>query len=183
MAVGILDFYHAAEHLWQAVQAYGHTLPHRSPQQWFEHLRHQLRHGYVHLIIKEFTVLLRYPSAPPAAQEGIAQVRQYLLIHQEHLRYHQFKKQGFPIASGMVESACKWLITQPFKGVGMRWSKDGFNHLLHLRWAWFNQRFDPPVCRSLISPKTQNSTPLSSRCDPTGLPFFISTPVLTNPYF
>jgi hypothetical protein len=153
LAVGILDFYHAAEHLWQAAQAYGHTLSHRSPQQWFERLRHQLRHGYVHLIIKEFTALLRYPSTPPTVQEAIAQVRQYLLTHQEHLRYRQFKKQGFPIGSGMVESACKWLITQRFKGVGMRWSKDGFNHLLHLRLAWVNQRFDSLFADHSLAPK------------------------------
>ncbi len=31
---------------------------------------------------------------------------------------------------------------QCFKGVGMRWSKDRFNHLLPLRLAWTNQRFD-----------------------------------------
>jgi len=24
----------------------------------------------------------------------------------------------------------------------MRWSEDGFNHLLHLRLAWVNGRFD-----------------------------------------
>jgi hypothetical protein len=42
----------------------------------------------------------------------------------------------------MVESACKWLIQQRFKGTGMRWSEDGFNHLLHLRLAWVNHRFD-----------------------------------------
>lgn len=40
------------------------------------------------------------------------------------------------------ESACKWLIQQRFKGTGMRWSEPGFNHLLHLRLAWVNQRFD-----------------------------------------
>jgi len=28
------------------------------------------------------------------------------------------------------------------QGVGMRWSEDGFNHLLHLRLAWVNRRFD-----------------------------------------
>ncbi len=33
-------------------------------------------------------------------------------------------------------------IQQRFKGVGMRWSEDGFNHLLHLRLGWVNGRFD-----------------------------------------
>ncbi len=42
----------------------------------------------------------------------------------------------------MVESACKWLIQQRFKGVGMRWSSEGFNHLLHLCLGWVNGRFD-----------------------------------------
>jgi hypothetical protein len=42
----------------------------------------------------------------------------------------------------MVESACKWLIQQRFQGVGMRWSEDGFNHLLHLRLAWVNGCFE-----------------------------------------
>jgi hypothetical protein len=41
----------------------------------------------------------------------------------------------------MVESARKGLIQQRFKGVGRRWSEDGFNHLLHLRLACVNGRF------------------------------------------
>ena len=31
---------------------------------------------------------------------------------------------------------------QRFKGVGMRWSEEGFNHLLHLRLAWVNDSFE-----------------------------------------
>ena len=56
--------------------------------------------------------------------------------------YDMYKDLGLPLGSGMVESACKWLIQQRFKGVGMRWSEEGFNHLLHLRLAWVNGRFE-----------------------------------------
>ncbi|PKO20681.1 MAG: hypothetical protein CVU38_18840 [Chloroflexi bacterium HGW-Chloroflexi-1] len=56
--------------------------------------------------------------------------------------YAKFKELGLPLGSGIVESAGKWLIQQRFKGVGMRWSDDGFNHLLHLRLAWVNGRHD-----------------------------------------
>ena len=42
----------------------------------------------------------------------------------------------------MVESACKWLIQQRFKGGGMRWSADGFTPLFHLRLAWVNGSFE-----------------------------------------
>jgi hypothetical protein len=43
--------------------------------------------------------------------------------HEDHIRYDHFKAAGLPIGSGLVESACKWLIQQCFKGVGMRWSE------------------------------------------------------------
>lgn len=49
---------------------------------------------------------------------------------------------GCPFGRGMVESACQWLIQQCFKGVGMRWSEDGFNHLVHWRLAWVNGHFE-----------------------------------------
>lgn len=157
IAIGILDFYHAAQQVWDAAEAYGNTLSTRTPQQWFKRLRHQLRHGYVHRIIQEFGRLLTYSSTPASAQPVLQRVRHYLSNHLTHLQYRQFKKQGLPIGSGMVESACKWLIEQRFKGTGMRWSEAGFNHLLHLRLAWVNERFDPlfadhPLTLNLYSP-------------------------------
>lgn len=142
VAIGILDFYHAAQHLFEAAVAYGNTVAERTPQQWFTRLRHQLRHGYVRRILDEFAALLRYASTPDAAKPKLTQVQNYLKIHLKHLQYRQFKQLGLPIGSGMVESACKWLITQRFKGVGMRWSEPGCDHLLQLRVAWVNQRFD-----------------------------------------
>lgn len=120
LAVGILNFYHASQHLWQAAEAYGKTIPLRTPEKWFEQLRQRLRHGYVLSIIKELGHLLKYRSTPASAKPTLKRVHQYLSTHRFHLQYRQFKKLGFPIGSGMVESACKWLITQRFKGTGMR---------------------------------------------------------------
>ncbi len=142
-AVGILDFYHAAQHLWQAASAYQDGNPARTPQQWFASLRHRLRYGYGKGIIKEFNWLSKSKNTSEVTKQILRQVRDYLKVHLDHIQYRTFKKQGLPIGSGMVESACKWLIHQRFKGTGMRWSEDGFNHLLHLRLAWVNGRFDP----------------------------------------
>jgi hypothetical protein len=67
------------------------------------------------------------------------------------MHYEASKALGLPLGSGMVESACTWLIQQRFKGVGMRWGEDGFNHLLHLRLAWVNGRFEA-LCGLTLSP-------------------------------
>jgi len=85
----------------------------------------------------------------------LRQVQAYFQRHHRHIRYQRFEQQQIPLGSGMVESACKWLIQQRFKGVGMRWSEDGFNHLLLLRLAWANDRFDdrfPSVPTALTDP-------------------------------
>jgi hypothetical protein len=141
-AVGILDFYHAAQHLWQAASAYQDGNPARTPQMWFTRMCHQLRHGFGKHIIKELDWLSKSRNTSEATKPILRQVRDYLQCHVDHIQYRTFEKLGFPLGSGVVESACKWLIQQRFKGVGMRWSEDGFNHLLHLRLAWTNQRFD-----------------------------------------
>ncbi|ETR66632.1 MAG: hypothetical protein OMM_12546 [Candidatus Magnetoglobus multicellularis str. Araruama] len=79
---------------------------------------------------------------PDETTEEMERVSNYLEEHIDHMDYKSYKASGLPIGSGIVESACKWLIQQRFKGVGMRWSVEGFNNLLHLRLAWVNENFD-----------------------------------------
>jgi hypothetical protein len=140
-AIGILDFYHAAGHLWRATAALfdGH-----SPDaiQWFKRWRSLLRHGHHQTVLTSLASLASADIAQGEDLETVQQVQAYFQAHQLHIRYHSFKRQDCPLGSGMIESACKWLIQQRFKGVGMRWSEDGFNHLLHLRLDWVNHRFD-----------------------------------------
>jgi len=75
-------------------------------------------------------------------RQSIQSTYDYLFKHYDHIQYDRYLHLGIPIGSGFVESACKWLIQQRFKGVGMRWSEDGFNRLLHLRLTWVNGSFD-----------------------------------------
>jgi hypothetical protein len=142
-AVGILDFYHGAGHLWKAAAA---LFDGRSTDahQWFAQMRHQLRHGQHQSVLSTLTRLINTDHVLSDKElKALINVQAYFQAHHEHIRYGTFEKQGYPLGSGMIESTCKWLIQQRFKGVGMRWSESGFNHLLHLRMAWVNQRFDP----------------------------------------
>ena len=140
-ATGILDFYHAAQHLWKSAAAWldGRTTQAR---RWFGWARHRLRHGHPDGVLADLAEALDVEGLPDTARDTLTTVYAYLERHREHIDYAMYKELGLPLGSGMVESACKWLIQQRFKGVGMRWSEDGFNHLLHLRLAWVNGRFE-----------------------------------------
>lgn len=146
-ATGILDFYHAAQNIWDGVKGWldGRTTQAKT---WFTDARHRLRHGESESVLEDIQTASLAPDLPDAARATLTRVYHYLYKHREHIQYEKMKQLGLPMGSGFVESTCKWLIQQRFKGVGMRWSEDGFNHLLHLRLAWVNGRFDrffPPL--------------------------------------
>ena len=58
------------------------------------------------------------------------------------MRYLEFTERGWPIGSGMVEAACKTLVTQRLKRSGMRWNIEGGQAVLTFRSAAQSQRFD-----------------------------------------
>ena len=139
--LGVLDFYHSAQNVWKGAAAW---LDGRSKQakQWFVTARQHLRHGDAQRVLADLQQALTQ-GLNQEQENTINNVNNYLTTHLRHIQYEQFKQQEIPIGSGFVESACKWLIQQRFKGVGMRWSEEGFSHLLHLRLLWVNQRWEP----------------------------------------
>ena len=141
-AVAVLDFFHAAGHLARATQAMFGDPRSAQARAWFSQWRHQLRHGQHLQVLQALTRLINAEVFTGQSLRTLIQVQAYFQRHHRHIRYERFEQQQIPLGSGMVESACKWLIQQRFKGVGMRWSEQGFNHLLLLRLAWVNERFD-----------------------------------------
>ena len=150
-AIGVLDFYHAAQNLWKGARTLfdGRT---KEAENWFATLRSQLWEGKICEVLSHIQAALSLPDLPSETRQILQNLYTYLSTHEEHIDYARFREMGLPIGSGMVESACKWLIQQRFKGVGMRWSEDGFNNLLHLRLAWVNGQFDDIFMVEIPSP-------------------------------
>ena len=135
------DFYHACENAWKAIKPWldGRT---KTARDYFRKARRLLKRSEADSILADLDAALQLKDLPPTVRKKLKNLYAYLSTHQNHIDYARFKELGLPIGSGMVESTCKWLIQQRFKGVGMRWSEEGFNHLLHLRLAWVNGTFD-----------------------------------------
>ena len=139
--MGILDFYHAVQYLWKGTAAW---LDGRTTQahRWCGWARHRLRHGQPDGVLADVVEALEVEGLPDSARDTVMALYAYLERHRDPIDYAQYKDLGLPMGSGMVESACTWLIQPRFKGVGMRWSETGFTHLLHLRLAWVSGRFE-----------------------------------------
>jgi hypothetical protein len=47
--------------------------------------------------------------------------------------YHDFKQQGYPLGSGVIEGAANSVIAARMRRSGMRWSYSGINRMATLR--------------------------------------------------
>lgn len=134
-----IDFFHATEHLHAAIAAaYGDGT--RETTFRYETLRDTLRDtvGGVETVIRALAYLAtKYPQ-----RDVIRKARNYFRTHRRRMQYATLTAQGLMIGSGVVEAACKTLVTQRLKNSGMRWSADGAQAILTPRGWDQSDRFD-----------------------------------------
>lgn len=135
-AVRILDFPHAAEHISNLLEAL-EKMGHRFPARMLERSLHVLKHRGPRPLLRMSQRL------PPELTEraGVREHLGYLRKREGLMQYPQFRHQGWPIGSGMVESANKLVVEARLKGAGMHWERSHVNPLLALRNGVCNQRW------------------------------------------
>ena len=134
-----LDFYHASEHLSDALAAaYGESTP--KYRERFDTLREVLRDDPqgVDKVIRALCRLRRRYPRRQRIHKAIAYFRQ----HRHRMPYARLRAQNLPIGSGVVEAACKTLVTQRLKRSGMRWRRVGGQAILTFRALCQSDRFD-----------------------------------------
>ena len=133
----LVDFFHAAGQLRDATDAaYGENDAWGRMQ--YEKHRHVLRHdhGGVERVIRA----LRYLRDKHPRRQRIKEVLGYFRRNRHRMDYAGAAERGLPIGSGVVEAACKTLVTERMKRSGMRWREAGGQAILTLRgWAQSNR--------------------------------------------
>jgi len=66
----------------------------------------------------------------------------YLLKYQDYLRYDEYLAAGLPIATGVIEGACRHVVEDRMGITGARWSLDGAEAVLRLRALHASGDFD-----------------------------------------
>lgn len=124
--VRILDVYHATLYLERVMLAMGWSQERREAQ------RASWQRGDINA-----RVWLRHYLPDPAiwlswSEEDRAALH-YLESRLEQMDYFDFREQGFPIGSGVIEGANKNIIGARMKRGGMRWSHGGINRMATMR--------------------------------------------------
>ena len=134
----ILDYYHLSRYLHEVAQARYKDDPERG-QHWIEATLARLFCGEVEGVIWG---LARMKKEDERAKEAIEKCLRYLKRHKERVDYGSAKKGGYPIGSGGVESANRFLAQARLKRSGAWWYRENANRMLALRSAGYNGTFD-----------------------------------------
>ncbi len=134
----LLDFYHAAEHLFATAEL---LWPAGKGNSWWQRRLLQLKQGE---LTKFFAALQRLSRAHANIDSDNSPKRllQYFQDNQQRLGYARASKQHLPIGSGAVESGARHIVQQRLKQSGMRWSDPGAQAILNLRTLHRNGDFE-----------------------------------------
>ncbi|HEY6411332.1 MAG TPA: hypothetical protein VIY29_28055, partial [Ktedonobacteraceae bacterium] len=126
-AVRILDFPHAAEHITKLLEALTQTGM-CFPPQILDRCLHILKHRGPQPLLRMADRL----SSDLVQQKGVQAHLDYLRKREALMQYPAFRRDGWPIGSGMVESANKNVVEARLKGTGMHWERKNVNPMLTL---------------------------------------------------
>jgi hypothetical protein len=132
-AVRILDFPHAAEYVQTLGVGTGQDAA------IIAQARHDLKHQGAAAVLPRLREWVRDQAA---ADETLQTALQYLEKRVDQMAYPAFQAVGWPIGSGMVESANKLVVEARLKGSGMHWAEANVNPLLALHNAVCNDRWE-----------------------------------------
>jgi hypothetical protein len=135
-AVRVLDFPHAVEYLTRASQeALGVAMtPTNASKAWLARQAHALKHD------GPAPVLAAVRALPAGAHRATALA--YLEPRLAQLQYPTFRAAGYPIGSGIVESANKVVVEDRLKGSGMHWAPQSVDPMLAVRTVGCADRWD-----------------------------------------
>jgi hypothetical protein len=140
-ATGVLDFYHASQHLWELAHSL-YPENEAGARAWVEPLLHQLRHGGETGVLQTLHDLpawcaQREQPLPPLVAKEI----NYFETHRAHIHYAMRAAEGCPVGSGAMESLCGQLQGR-FKRGGQFWTEPGRRRLMALEVARRNHDWD-----------------------------------------
>jgi hypothetical protein len=137
----LIDFVHVMEYLWKAAWSFfepGDT----DAEQWVAAQATKILEGKASQVaagIRRRATTFRYSAAE---RSGADQCASYLTAKVPYLDYATALASGRPIATGVIEGACRHIVADRMDITGARWGLDGAEAILKLRALHSNGDFD-----------------------------------------
>jgi hypothetical protein len=137
----ICDFIHVLEYLWSAAWSFfdeGDT----TAEKWVCDKALAVLNGQASTVAASIRRKATTLDLDPGRRRNADRCADYLLAKRDYLNYPQALEQGWPIATGIIEGACRHLVKDRLDLTGARWGLEGAEAILKLRALRSNRDFE-----------------------------------------
>ena len=137
----ILDLLHVTSRIWQVVPFWckAHSDEALLAVKVYVAL---ILQGQVDVIITVWRLLADSGTLKPKQEKRLRKVCNYFENNRHRMHYNQYLAAGYPIASGVIEGACRHLVKDRMERAGMQWTLVGAQAMLNLRSVALNQTWE-----------------------------------------
>src|SRR5262249_2661501 len=129
----VLDIIHVLEYLWKAAYCF-HADGTKDAEQWVERQLLTLLQGRsAGEIAKSIRRCAARYCLDADARKAVDSCTRYLVKNNKLVHYNRALADGLPIATGVIEGACRYLVKDRMDRTGARWSLKGAEAVLRLR--------------------------------------------------
>jgi hypothetical protein len=137
----VLDLLHVTPRLWAGAKLlYG-----EKSKDVVSSVRHwvlQVLEGRVETVVRTLRRLGKERGLGGAKKKALARICSYLYKNRHRMRYDVYLRAGYPIASGVIEGACRHLIKDRMERAGMHWTLAGAQAMLNVRSVWIGNQWN-----------------------------------------
>jgi hypothetical protein len=141
----LVDFIHVLEYLWQAARCFFKDDDNKA-EAWVLDKALEILDGHAGLVAGAIRRKATYHHLDPAARAGADRCAAYLTNKAPYLDYSTALERGWPIATGVIEGACRHLVKDRMDITGARWGLEGAEAVLQLRTLVANGDFNHYWC-------------------------------------
>ncbi|MGH7261825.1 MAG: ISKra4 family transposase [Nitrospiraceae bacterium] len=128
----VLDLIHVTEYLWDAAWAL-HTEGDAQAEAWVSERLLEILRGRSSQVAAGMRRSATLRGLSAKTRRPLDKCADYLLKYRAYLRYDQYLEAGLPIATGVIEGACRYLVKDRMELTGARWRLRGAEAVLRLR--------------------------------------------------
>jgi len=138
--IEILDFLHVAVYVWEAAGLFYESS--ESKEAYTYDRLGRILAGDVKGVIRGLRRMGSLRELTDKAASDCLRIAGYLEKHSSRMKYDEYLLAGYPIASGVIEGACRHLVKDRMERSGMRWTLEGARSMLHVRAAYQSDYWD-----------------------------------------
>ena len=139
--IEILDLLHVTPRLWEAAHLF-HSVGSSCAEQFVRERVTRILQGEVDGVVRGLRQMASRRGVEGPRRKKLETICGYFEKNRHRMQYDQYLAAGYPIASGVIEGACRHVVKDRMERTGMNWVIEGAQPMLDLRCVFLSGQWD-----------------------------------------